>query len=196
MKADKPSQPTTRSVSVTLAVFAAIALFVLWCYWHPDSESQTPGTGIDAVSVQTYLDYDAQGKSSSPSSEARNQSDASEFSCPIRLPSDFRGTSYSQGPATESWRGYSALDCRKAAREVLLGLKEDGFQLIRAEFLDLSKEAWGCTALSQTEGTLVISLIPEKFVVSSGSTNRLVITVVRIKALDLEPFDGGGQWDS
>ena len=130
-----------------------------------------------------------------PLSEAQGRPEPSvSSSCPVPFPSDCRGVTYKQGIAVESWQGFSALDCRIAARDMLLDMREGGFELIRAEFLDFSRDAWGCTVSSQEAGTLIISLIPEKLGASEGQGGSLTVTAVRIKAVDSEfGSDVGGQ---
>ena len=104
--------------------------------------------------------------------------------CPVRLPADYRFVEFWQGTATESWLGYSDLECRAAAGELLTSLKEDGFMLVKAGFLDLSKEAWGCVVQAEDNSAFIIALVPEKKSFSgnmSGSGGALKVTVVHIK---------------
>jgi len=109
--------------------------------------------------------------------------------CPIRLPLDCVQLCYQQSVATESWYTYSTMGCREAARELLLGLEEDGFVLVKAEFLDLTKEAWGCVVKSEGDRVFIVTLIPESKSISSkspGEANKLVITVIHIKTPEIE----------
>ena len=115
---------------------------------------------------------------------------APETSCPVRMPRDCVRIEYRQGKSVESWHGYSTSDCRSVAREMLMGLEEDGFELVKAGFLDLSGDAWGCTVKTPGNGSLVISLIPERLGESSGKNNRLSITIVHMKALEIEQLEG------
>ena len=129
------------------------------------------------------------GQPSSPLDKGSRPA-VSETTCPVRMPVDCARLEYREGRNVESWHGYTASDCRRVAREMLLGLEEDGFELVKAGFLDLSGNAWGCTAKTQHNSSLVISLIPERLGASNGKNNRLLITVVHMKALEAEHLDG------
>jgi len=109
--------------------------------------------------------------------------------CPVRLPQDCVQTRYEPGIATESWHGYSIQECREAAKGLLQALEEDGYVLVQAGFLDLSREAWGCVVQAWDQSAFIITLIPENRQVSgnpSYSGNTLRITVVHIRVPEVE----------
>jgi hypothetical protein len=114
-----------------------------------------------------------------------------DASCPVSLSSDYRGLSYSRGAAIERWQGTSDLSCPDAARDLLLTLQGEGFELVKAGYLDLSGEAWGCTVKTEDGESLVVSLVPEVLGSARDEQNRLVLTVVRIGTPDIPEWTEG-----
>ncbi|MDR3037194.1 MAG: hypothetical protein LBU31_02125 [Coriobacteriales bacterium] len=118
---------------------------------------------------------------------------ATGATCPVPFPSGCGAIDYSQGSATESWKTVSVQDCRDAARELLLALQADGFELVKAGYSDLAGEAWSCAAKSGEDEAFVISLLPQHLGSPRGSSNQLVVTVVRIGAPDSTLVKGSEQ---
>ena len=109
--------------------------------------------------------------------------------CPVKLPQDCVFTRYEPGVATESWHGYSVLECREAARGLLQALEEDGYVMVQAGFLDLSREGWGCVVQALDQSAFIITLIPENRQIFGNPSyfgNTLHITVVHIKMPEVE----------
>jgi hypothetical protein len=100
--------------------------------------------------------------------------------CPVPLPSDYRAVAYNRGIAIERWQTSSDASCSDAARELLLILQEEGFELVKAGYLDVAGETWGCTVKTQEAESLVISLVPEVLGALRNEQNRLTLTIVRI----------------
>lgn len=138
-------------------------------------------TGDDAVSlVGRPVDYKA--------GQVLNTEDV----CPVRLPPECIRTTHTQRAVSESWRATSMRQCCDVARDILLNLQEDGFELVKAGFLDISGEAWGCTVVSAQGETMVITLVPQTLGLGIGQDNRLQITITHIGVPGPEVLEGSG----
>ena len=155
-----------------------------------EAKTEKPDDNID-TETQRYLE-DLDDLVSGIPQFAGAEYEASIFGdiCPIRLPKGCFHLRYQQGIATESWYGYSSLDCRTAAAELLQNLEDDGFMLVKASFLNLSKEAWGCTVKSPDDSVFIITLIPAKKSTYNNPGNRLDVTVVHIRKPEVEHIEG------
>ena len=188
---------------VAIAAAAVVFILLFWGYSYigakGDQDLNTANAALTQTNLNDELKNEPQNKQSQQSEHGPDNfsSDAAQstlgsfgVSCPVRLTSDCSEVKYRQGFTTESWSAYSVLECRAATKELLLGLREDGFELVQYGFLDLSNDAWGCVVKSQDDTSYVISLIPEKIGMPSSPTNKLVITVVHIQAPEIEPVGG------
>jgi hypothetical protein len=108
------------------------------------------------------------------------------LSCPVDLPIDASQIRSHAGEGIEYWRAFSESGSREVARDLLLSLQEGGNKLVRADFLDLSGEAWGCAVLTPDEESLIISLIPERLGSPRNADNKLAISVIRIAKPEFE----------
>ena len=174
------------------------AIIFSWSQVKLDAESKedqaTPvGSDIRLSSAEQEDMYPAESGASS-TNDVKAESVAfdpdTEGRCPVNLPSDCVGVTHTQGRTQESWHTSSAWDCCYVAREILLGLQEDGYELIKADFLDLSEDAWGCTVQSTEGEVLIIALIPQSLGKDVSPNNRLMITVTHIKVPDSQELEG------
>ena len=105
--------------------------------------------------------------------------------CPLMVPESISSLSYQEGNLCESWKGYSQQSCSSVARELLLALEASGAQLAHSGYLDLSGEAWGCSAKGEQSESLTVTLIPQLLGTVRNEGNQLCLTIVHIKAPDL-----------
>jgi hypothetical protein len=110
------------------------------------------------------------------------------FTCrpPFPFPASLHPRGYERGSRIETWRAVSDEPCRDVARELLLELRDSGMRLVKAEYLDLFGEAWGCTLEDGDEASLTITLIPKKPLSQRSAANPLCMTLIRIGVPDLE----------
>ncbi|MDR2586660.1 MAG: hypothetical protein LBC23_00180 [Coriobacteriales bacterium] len=111
--------------------------------------------------------------------------------CPVPLPPDYHAVAYKRGVTVERWQASSAMSCRDAARELLLILQEEGFELVKAGYLDVSGEIWGCTVKTSEGASLVISLVPKSLGALRDEQNKLTLTIVRITSPEIAPLAEG-----
>jgi hypothetical protein len=98
---------------------------------------------------------------------------------PFALPSSLQPQGYEKGTYVETWRAASDEPCRDLARELLLRLRESGMELVKADYLDLFGEAWGCVLKEQGEASLSITLVPEGLLRGRDGSNPLRMTLTR-----------------
>ncbi|MDR0350915.1 MAG: hypothetical protein LBH64_05115 [Coriobacteriales bacterium] len=98
---------------------------------------------------------------------------------PVALPSSLRPRGYERGAQSEAWRAVSDAPCGELARELLLGFRASGMRLVKADYLDLFGEAWGCVLEEEGRASLVCSLIPERVLRERDDSNLLQVTLVR-----------------
>jgi hypothetical protein len=98
---------------------------------------------------------------------------------PFALPASLRPESHSEGSYTETWKATSDSSCQDVARELLLELRDSGMELVKADYLDLFGEAWGCTLEERGEASLTIILVPEKPFAQRSASNQLRMTLIR-----------------
>jgi hypothetical protein len=105
---------------------------------------------------------------------------------PFMLPASLHPRGYEQGSHIETWRAVSDEPCRDVARDLLLELRGSGMRLVKADYLDLFGEAWGCTLEDGGEASLVITLIPERPLSQRSASNPLCMTLIRTGVPELE----------
>jgi hypothetical protein len=102
--------------------------------------------------------------------------------CPISLGSLWRNVRHEDSGSIERWTAEADSSCQDAARELLLSLRDAGFELARAGYMDMAGEAWGCSVAYGGSEALVITLMPADMRAARSSGNPLRITVARICA--------------
>jgi hypothetical protein len=174
----------SKSGICVLCILCFVVLFLLITLLTEHKEQQ------NSIQAQKdVLSTEAESFEESEPSRAAQESGtaAQQFSpAPVKLPVDAGSIRSSRGVGIEYWRAFSERSSRDVARDLLLDLQSGENKLVRADFLDLSGESWGCTVLTPEEESLVISLIPERLGSPRNENNRLAITVVRIAKPELE----------
>jgi hypothetical protein len=79
----------------------------------------------------------------------------------------------------------SAESCTELAREILFQLRDAGTELVKAGYLDLSGEAWGCTVACVDGSSLIVTLIPQALGQARSESNPLRVSVVHILVPEL-----------
>jgi len=136
------------------------------------SEAATLGEGDASAPVTGDEDFAV------PSAAAATGSRLDE-SCPLELPASALAVSYENGELIESWEALSDETCRDFAYQVLKSLQESGATLEKADYLDLSGEAWGCAVRTAADEALTITLLPQKLFEARSESNPLRVTVIR-----------------
>jgi hypothetical protein len=98
---------------------------------------------------------------------------------PVSLPASARPVGYDQGTYTETWKAVSEDSCEELARALLMELRDSGMELVKADYLDLFGEAWGCTLKDGDEASITITLVPEEPFQQRSASNPLSITLIR-----------------
>ncbi|MCL1847619.1 MAG: hypothetical protein FWF91_06625 [Coriobacteriia bacterium] len=198
-------QPKPRAGLAAVAIIVLIVLSLLWVFSSVGAWNRVENEGAGTIAQQTNPMVMSQAPASqAPAGQApvgqapadtRKGMPAFPDTCPVRLPAGCTGLVHSQGSTSESWSAYSVLECREVAQELLLALRDDGFELVKAGFLDISGYAWGCTVKAPDNSSFVITLIPQRIGMPSGEDNRLSITIVHIVPPDLEDVgEVAGGW--
>jgi len=91
--------------------------------------------------------------------------------------------SYQYGVTIEVWKTQTTASCQDYARELLLTLYAEGMTLVKADYLDLFGNNWGCVATSEMIGSLTVTVCT-KSSASSGANVREV-TVIRIMPVEI-----------
>jgi hypothetical protein len=147
------------------------------------------GDGVETIeALQEIPQTFNPAESPEPSSPQESESSLSTtygLPCPVAFPSGCTSMQVHRGANLESWQALSERDCRDVAREVLLELRNEGYELVRADFLDLSGESWGCAVKTVSGESLIVSLIPERLGSPRSENNKLMVTVTHIVEPDL-----------
>jgi hypothetical protein len=97
-----------------------------------------------------------------------------------------RPDGYSEGEYTETWWAVSEASCREVARSLLIELRDSGMELVKADYLDLFGEAWGCTLKDGEEASLTVVLVPKKPFRQRNASNPLRMTLTRTATPELD----------
>jgi hypothetical protein len=186
--------------------FAAAFLFMLavavFLCIFPKGSSLDGSAGLSDDDVPDGVVGGATGDvaDGTPSEGSTPQADAGEGSAemdrvfsrvpPITLPSSLRPQGYEQGQYIETWRAVSDEPCSSVARELLLEFRDSGMSLVKADYLDLFGEAWGCTLEDGGEASVTVTLIPERPFSQRGESNLLQLTLIRIGVPTQESWAG------
>ncbi|MDR1082824.1 MAG: hypothetical protein LBL27_03025, partial [Coriobacteriales bacterium] len=114
--------------------------------------------------------------------ESENASDvyqAISRTPPFELPVSLRPRGYEKRRHTETWKAVSDDSCAEVARELLIKLRDSGMTLVKADYLDLFGEAWGCTLEERGEASITITLVPEQPFGQRSTSNPLCMTLIR-----------------
>jgi len=128
--------------------------------------------------------------SSTQNAQQNSATGARDLSCPLCLPKPHSAVQYRHGVRIETWKTTAPARLQDYAQETLYALRDDGFELTEAGYLDLFGNNWGCVAHSEKVGVLTVTISASaSFEATSQAASKVVeleITVVRTFVPDIE----------
>ncbi len=106
--------------------------------------------------------------------------------CPIKV-SNCKEFQYFKGVGIESWKTKSNIPAKEVATELLEELREQRFSLIKADYLGIYGDSWGCTVKSSEDEAYVISLMSNDSEANASGEYELNINIVHILKPAQEP---------
>lgn len=99
-------------------------------------------------------------------------------SLPFTLSDTTAITNYQCSQTLESWQLLSSKSCADYALSVLEDLRTQDLELVKAGFMDISGESWGCVFIGAQGQSLAVTLIPERPFSSRSDKNLLVVSML------------------